>query len=253
MALERSVLMNDGIVRRHHVVTNIQHVIDMYTLVEVVSTQYENGGDTIGCHTTLTHAFDDTLTFAKAYEWIEDLPEFSEIEDNSGEEILRLQGALDDLTSQNEELAAQKDELVVQKEELAAQKEEADANLLETVLSLHSVLNVLTDDQALNFATMYPEWKADQSYTVDYRVLYDDKLYRCVQAHTSQVGWEPTATPALWVKVSFPNTIDEWVQPTGAHDAYQKGDKVLYNGSTWESTADSNVWAPGVYGWVEVE
>ena len=58
-------------------------------------------------------------------------------------------------------------------------------------------------------------------------------------------------TPALWTAVS----IDEypaWVQPTGAHDAYSKGDKVTHNGKRWTSTADANVWEPGVYGWTEV-
>lgn len=41
----------------------------------------------------------------------------------------------------------------------------------------------------------------------------------------------------------------EWVQPTGAHDAYSIGDKVTHNGKTWESTIANNVWEPGVYGW----
>ena len=44
----------------------------------------------------------------------------------------------------------------------------------------------------------------------------------------------------------------EWVQPTGAHDAYALGDKVTWNGKTWESTVDANVWEPGVSGWREV-
>lgn len=40
-----------------------------------------------------------------------------------------------------------------------------------------------------------------------------------------------------------------WVQPAGAHDAYQIGDLVTYQGQTWVSVAANNVWAPGVYGW----
>jgi len=44
-------------------------------------------------------------------------------------------------------------------------------------------------------------------------------------------------------------SIPEWIQPHGAHDAYQKGSKVTYNGKTYVSTADNNVWVPGVYGW----
>ena len=41
----------------------------------------------------------------------------------------------------------------------------------------------------------------------------------------------------------------EWVQPAGAHDAYNTGDRVTYNGAVWVCTADGNVYAPGVYGW----
>lgn len=49
--------------------------------------------------------------------------------------------------------------------------------------------------------------------------------------------------------------IPDFVQPTGAHDAYQKGNKVRYNGKVYESLIDGNVWAPDVYpaGWKEVE
>ena len=45
--------------------------------------------------------------------------------------------------------------------------------------------------------------------------------------------------------------IGEWKQPDSTNP-YQKGDKVTHNGKTWESTADNNVWEPGVYGWTEV-
>lgn len=41
----------------------------------------------------------------------------------------------------------------------------------------------------------------------------------------------------------------QWVQPLGAHDAYQAGDQVTHEGHLWESTADNNVWEPGTYGW----
>lgn len=44
----------------------------------------------------------------------------------------------------------------------------------------------------------------------------------------------------------------EWVQPTGAHDAYALGARVTWNGKTWESTVGANVWEPGVSGWREV-
>lgn len=40
-----------------------------------------------------------------------------------------------------------------------------------------------------------------------------------------------------------------WVQPTGAHDAYQAGAVVRHEGQTWRSTVNANVWEPGVSGW----
>jgi len=43
-----------------------------------------------------------------------------------------------------------------------------------------------------------------------------------------------------------------WVQPTGAHDSHQMGDRVTHGGQVWESTINNNVWAPGVFGWTPV-
>ena len=118
---------------------------------------------------------------------------------------------------------------------------------------LEGVLDILTDEQAETMPQLYPEWKTDTDYDVGKRVRYQDKLYRCVQAHTSQEGWEPSVTPALWTRTAAEGEIPEWVQPTGAQDAYNKGDKVKHNGKTWESDVDANVWEPSVYGWSEGE
>ena len=48
---------------------------------------------------------------------------------------------------------------------------------------------------------------------------------------------------------------DEWKQPTGAHDAYKKGDRVLFNGSVYESLIDGNAYSPTAYpaGWKLIE
>ena len=109
----------------------------------------------------------------------------------------------------------------------------------------------LPDEVALDAVELYPAWEADTAYKADERIRYEGILYRCVQAHTSQEGWEPPNVPALWAMVSL-DEWPEWVQPTGAQDAYSKGDKVSHNGKHWISTADANVWEPGVYGWDEV-
>lgn len=108
---------------------------------------------------------------------------------------------------------------------------------------LDEVLPLLTDEQAEQVPQAFPEWEAGTAYAVGDRRRYDGKLYRCVQAHTSQEGWEPDKTPALWVRTST-DPVPDWVQPTGAQDAYGIGDKVRHSGKVWESLVDANVWEP---------
>ena len=110
----------------------------------------------------------------------------------------------------------------------------------------------LSDGDALNAVELFPAWAAGVAYAANDRVRYNEKLYRVVQAHTSQADWTPDATPALFTEVAMPGEIPVWRQPTGAHDAYALGDKVRYpdeDGNVWVSTIDGNVWEPGVYGW----
>ena len=110
----------------------------------------------------------------------------------------------------------------------------------------------LSDAEALEVPTLFPSWAEGTSYSTEDRIEYDGTLYRCVQAHTSQAGWTPPDTPALWVVVSL-EEWPAWVQPTGAHDAYASGAKVTHAGKRWVSDVGSNVWEPGVYGWTEVQ
>ena len=106
----------------------------------------------------------------------------------------------------------------------------------------------LDDETALTGVELFPTWVVGKAYAVSDRAQYNGTLYKCVQAHTSQSGWTPDETPALWVVVSI-DEYPEWVQPTGAHDAYNTGDKVSYNGKHYVCTIDANTYAPDVYGW----
>ena len=110
----------------------------------------------------------------------------------------------------------------------------------------------LTDEDALQAVELFPQWVTGHAYAVNERLQYKNVLYRVVQAHTSQADWTPDITPALFVVVS----LDEWpefVQPTGAHDAYKKGDKITFNGKHYISLIDANVYSPTAYpaGWQE--
>ena len=104
----------------------------------------------------------------------------------------------------------------------------------------------------------------------------DGFVYRSItgtQEKPTELLYHPKDVPALMVKVEEevpeeptepenPNPDEpqpepedeypEWVQPTGAHDAYAQGAKVSHNGKKWTSDIAANVWEPGVYGWTEV-
>jgi chitodextrinase len=113
---------------------------------------------------------------------------------------------------------------------------------------IETAASTMTDATALTAVELFPVWEAGKAYAVGDRVQHDGTLYKCIQAHTSQSDWMPSATPALWKTVSV-DEYPEWVQPTGAHDAYNIGDKVTYNGQHYVCTSDANVYAPDVYGW----
>lgn len=116
----------------------------------------------------------------------------------------------------------------------------------------------LTDEQAMEVATVYDSWKVGKAYTVGEFITYgesavgDPQLYKVVQAHTSQADWTPDAVASLYTPIGLDDSgYPVWSQPTGAHDAYNKGDIVNYNGVLYESLIDGNVYSPEAYpaGW----
>lgn len=100
---------------------------------------------------------------------------------------------------------------------------------------------------------LYDEWSGDGvAYEAGDVRQRGGLLYRCVQAHVSQESWTPEDAPSLWTRIADPaQEWPEWIQPTGAHNAYAKGAKVSHNGKRWISDVDANTWEPGVYGWTE--
>ena len=119
----------------------------------------------------------------------------------------------------------------------------------------------LDDERAMVVATVYDPWEIGVAYAVDDIFVYgtnavgDPQLYRVAQSHTSQSDWLPDATPALYTAIGLDdNGYPVWAQPTGAHDAYNAGDVVNYNGVLYRSLIDGNVYAPDAYpdGWETV-
>ena len=121
----------------------------------------------------------------------------------------------------------------------------------QTALAIKLLAPTLSDEDLTQVPLLIDEWVAEVEYVADKSVVrYEDVLYRVITSHRSQSDWPPSGVPALYKIIEAPGVIGPWRQPLGEHDAYQTGDKVTHKDKTWESTADNNVWEPGVYGWV---
>ena len=123
----------------------------------------------------------------------------------------------------------------------------------------------------------YPIWTqplgAVDAYNIGDIVSYNGKLYKSI---INANVWAPDVYPAGWEEYTestsggdsgetgggdsgstdtpSTETIPDFVQPTGAHDAYKKGDKVKFEGKVYESLIDANAYSPSAYpaGWKEV-
>ena len=123
----------------------------------------------------------------------------------------------------------------------------------------------------------YPIWTqplgAVDAYNIGDIVSYNGKLYKSI---INANVWAPDVYPAGWEEYTestsggdsgetgggdsgttdtpSTETIPDFVQPTGAHDAYKKGDKVKFEGKVYESLIDANVYSPSAYpaGWKEI-
>ena len=130
------------------------------------------------------------------------------------------------------------------------------ANARAIRLQLDNVTNEMTDEQALKSPALFREWSGNGvAYESGQRVVYNDILYKVLQGHTSQVDWTPDTATSLFAKVLIPdeNTIPEWEQPDSTN-GYMTGDKILFEGKTYESVIDNNIWSPTSYpaGWKEI-
>lgn len=122
----------------------------------------------------------------------------------------------------------------------------------------------LSKEQQENILNQYKPYQVGKTYEENEKFTYKDKVYEVIQAHTSQTTWLPESTPALYkeyLNVEIQNqdgskteVVAEFKQPTGAHDAYNKGDKVLFKGKIYQSKIDANTFSPEQFadGWEEV-
>lgn len=118
----------------------------------------------------------------------------------------------------------------------------------------------LDDEKALEVATVFDPWEVGKNYKGGEYLTYgvnsvgDPQLYKVNDGkeHTSQADWTPDKEKSLYTAIGLDDSgYPVWSQPTGAHDAYNTGDVVNYNGTLYQSTMDGNTYSPDSYpdGW----
>lgn len=121
---------------------------------------------------------------------------------------------------------------------------------------IEMLASTMPDKEAVNTPELFPMWNPSAHYSYGDRVCYEGKLYKVLQSHDAQLTWTPVDTPSLFAEIfagQEGTEIGEWKQPDSTNP-YMKGDKVTFNGKTYESAIDNNVWSPADYpaGWKEV-
>ena len=141
--------------------------------------------------------------------------------------------------------------LLLQSTDLAVRAEIARRSAIETIPSQVEQLA----SQYLNAVGREPsaEWVqpegAHDAYPLGWQVTYEGKVWESLIAGNPYKPGE-----AGWREAVAEGSVPEWVQPTGAQDAYQIGDRVVFEGGVFESTIAGNVWSPTAYpaGWTAI-
>ena len=103
-------------------------------------------------------------------------------------------------------------------------------------------INTLTvdDNTALRMVEFYPEWATDTAYPAGYKVQHNGKLWRCLQAHTSQAGWEPENAASLWTEIceSHAGTLEDPI-PYSGNMALESGKYYMQDGKIYRCIRDT--------------
>lgn len=107
---------------------------------------------------------------------------------------------------------------------------------IKTLISLaKGRMKEIEDKDALEVLELYPNWKSEKAYAVGDRVQYDGKLWKVLQAHTSQDGWRPDTAVSLFTQVvatadegTLDNPIEYSVNMELVEGLYYKQNDVIY-------------------------
>lgn len=111
-----------------------------------------------------------------------------------------------------------------------------------TKMLITAQINTLSvdDNTALRMLAFYPDWTANTAYAVGFKARRRGRLWRCVQSHTSQTGWEPENAAALWEQIneSHDGTEDDPI-PYDGNMALDAGKYYIQSGEIYLCTRDT--------------
>ena len=114
-----------------------------------------------------------------------------------------------------------------------------------TKLLIKQQINTLEvdDNTALRMLEFYPEWTVGQTYSAGYKVQYGSKLWRCIQAHTSQDSWAPSIdTASLWERIDEEYTGDMYDPiPYDGNMALESGKYYVQNDVVYLCNRDTGI------------
>lgn len=105
---------------------------------------------------------------------------------------------------------------------------------------IETAVQTLPNSEALEALVLHPEWASDTDYTAGYKVQRSGRLWRCLQAHTSQAGWEPENAASLWTEIceSHSGTLEDPI-PYSGNMALESGKYYSQDGKVYRCTRDT--------------
>ena len=125
--------------------------------------------------------------------------------------------------------------------EAAAKKRPlTEAEVLRMIVSQQVNTLEVDDATAYRMREFYPEWKSGMTLTVGYNLQYGGKLYRVIQAHTSQDDWTPDAVASLFERIDETHDGSKYDPiPYEGNMALENGKYYVQNGVTYLCNRDT--------------
>lgn len=161
----------------------------------------------------------------------------------TNQHLYRLTG---DTLALDQELVAEHKKRQMEIDRLNAQSSRANALIMTS--QAQTMARAAVPDDVIALSIYFPEW-TERDYALDDVITYEGQPFKCAQAHnsTGNPAWNPMDAPSLWANYHAQSKLMAlpWINPTGAHDAYQSGEWMIWtDGNAYECIANNTVYGP---------